>query len=68
MQGDMRFYCRQCDKIIDRRSVVPRMYEDGYRCRWCGSVVLQTRKLLARILKDYCEYLEKSGEDLDNYE
>lgn len=66
--GNMRFYCRDCNKVIDRRHVIPKTWEDSYRCRWCGSTVYRTRKLLAGILNDYVEYLEKKGEDLDQYE
>lgn len=66
--GNMRFYCKECNKVIDRRHVIPKTWEDGYRCRWCGSTVYRTRKLLAGILNDYVDYLEKKGEDLDQYE
>ena len=68
MFGEMRFYCRECDKIIDRRQVKPKTFEEGFRCQWCGSTVLSTRKLLARILSDYVDYMEKQGEDIDRYE
>ena len=66
--GEMRFYCRECDRIIDRRKVIPKQYEEGFRCKWCGSTVLSTRKLLAKIIKDYIDYLESKGEDVGRYE
>mgnify|MGYP007013867707 CR=1 FL=1 len=68
MGGYMRFYCPQCDKIIDRRCVIQKMYEESFRCKWCGATVYSTRKLLARIMRDYVEYLEKHGEDMDEYQ
>lgn len=66
--GEMRFYCRECNKVIDRRNVVPVPYEERFRCKWCGTEVMSTKKLLAMILGDYVEYLEKKGEDLSEYE
>jgi hypothetical protein len=66
--GEMRFYCRECNKVIDRRNVVPVPYEERYRCKWCGTVVMSTKKLLAMILGDYVEYLESKGEDMSKYE
>ena len=66
--GEMRFYCRECNRIMDRRKVVPVMYEERFRCKWCGSVVMNTKELLEMLLKDYIEYLEKKGEDLSKYE
>ena len=66
--GEMRFYCRECNKVIDRRNVVPVPYEERFRCKWCGTVVMSTKKLLAMILGDYCEYLDQKGEDLSKYE
>ena len=66
--GEMRFYCRECTKVIDRRNVVPVPYEERYRCKWCGTVVMSTKKLFAMILGDYVEYLENKGEDLSKYE
>lgn len=68
MFGEMRFYCKECNKIIDRRSVIPIPYEERFRCKWCGTTVISTKKLLAMILGDYVEYLEKKGEDLERYE
>ena len=66
--GEMRFYCRECNKVIDRRNVVPVPYEERFRCKWCGTEVMNTKKLLAMILGDYVEYLESKGEDLSKYE
>lgn len=66
--GEMRFYCRECNKVIDRRNVVPVPYEERFRCKWCGTEVMSTKKLLAMILGDYVEYLEQKGEDLSKYE
>ena len=66
--GEMRFYCRECNKVIDRRNVVPVPYEERYRCKWCGTVVMSTKKLLAMILGDYVEYMGNKGEDLSKYE
>jgi RNA polymerase subunit RPABC4/transcription elongation factor Spt4 len=66
--GEMRFYCRECNRILDRRKVIPVPYEERYRCKWCGTVVMSTKKLLAMILGDYVEYLESKGEDLSKYE
>lgn len=66
--GEMRFYCRECNKVIDRRQVTPVPYEERFRCKWCGSVVMSTKKLLAMILGDYVEYLESKVEDLSKYE
>ena len=66
--GEMRFYCRECNKVIDRRNVVPVPYDERFRCKWCGSEVMSTKKLLAMILGDYVEYLEQKGEDLSKYE
>ena len=66
--GEMRFYCRECNKVIDRRNAVPVPYEERFRCKWCGTVVMSTKKLLAMLLKDYVDYLLKHGEDLSKYE
>ena len=68
MFGEMRFYCRECDKVIDRRQVNPKTYEEGFRCRWCGSTVYRTRKLLARLFREFVDWLIKHDEDMEKYE
>lgn len=68
MKIDLRFYCKHCKKVFDRRFVNAGVYEDGYTCAWCGNTVLSTRKLLSSLLTDYTEYLEKKGVDLSEYE
>lgn len=62
------YYCRTCKKVIDRRFVVPRNYEDGYRCKWCGGRVLNAWKLLAWVFEDILDYAEKKGVDVDEFE
>ena len=65
---NMRFYCPECKRVIDRRFVKPKTFEEGYRCVWCGTTVYSVKKILARVCDDYLQYLEKNGEDLTNYE
>lgn len=65
---NVKFYCKECNKILSRRYVASRYYEDGYTCNWCGSTVYSCDRLLADLFKDYIEYLEKKGSDLSDYE
>lgn len=64
----MTFYCDSCKKMIPRSKVRQKMWEEFYRCKWCGSPVYRTEKLLAGILSDYIEYAQKKGIDLESYE
>lgn len=64
----MKFYCKECNKVIDRRFAAQKNYEDGFKCKWCGSTVYREDKILASLFKDFFEYLEKKGIDLSNYE
>lgn len=65
----MKFYCRECNKVIDRRFVKPKSYEeDAFRCKWCGSTVYKVDKILASLCADFFEYLEKKGKDISSYE
>jgi len=65
---EMRFYCQTCNKAMDRRFVVPKNYEDGYRCKWCGGRVFNMKKILADVAKSWLEYCDEKGIDIDVYE
>mgnify|MGYP002523934158 CR=1 FL=1 len=62
------YYCPKCKRILDRGKVFHEMYEEGYRCKWCGGGVSNAYKLMAGMLGDFVEYLESHGKDMDDYE
>lgn len=68
MKGYMRFFCPECGKLLDRRNVVEKPYEGGYRCRLCGHTAMSVKKLAQDIIKDYVDYCIKHGEDTEKYE
>ena len=53
---------------MDRRFVVPKNYDEGYKCKWCGGRVLNFKRILADMTKDYLEWAEEKGIDIDVYE
>ena len=66
--NSLRFYCPNCNRLIDRRFVTPKAYEEGFKCKWCGERVLNANKIKADMMKDFLEYAEKRGVDIDIYE
>lgn len=69
MKGEpMKFYCDECKKVIDRRFVKQKNYEDGFRCKWCGSTVYRLDKILASLCSDFFEYLRTKKKDVSEYE
>lgn len=67
MSGN-RFYCPNCKRLIDRRFVTPKAYEEGFKCKWCGERVLNKDKILADVIGDFLDYAEEKGVDIDIYE
>lgn len=64
----VRFYCRECNKVMDRRFVRPKAYEEGFKCKWCGSKTFNSYKMLADLFHDFLDYCDKKGIDTDDYE
>lgn len=61
------YFCPHCKRVLDRGKVFPEMYDEGYRCKWCGGGVYNAYKLMAEVLGDFVEYLEKKGRDMDEF-
>lgn len=63
------FYCSECDRVLMRLLVTAEYdntYQPTYYCRRCGQAVMQGDKVLRAMLKDYCQYICKEGEE-DRY-
>lgn len=65
--GKIRFYCPACKRFMDRFEVYGNDWDPTYKCKSCDNTVIQTKKILLAIIKDYIAYIIKNGE-IHDYE
>lgn len=63
----IRFYCLHCHKFRRRKQVELDQYEFKYYCKECEEPVIQTRFVVADLIKDFIEY-QATKKDMEDYQ